>query len=60
MYSDLEEKVRMIYATDEIRQRITPIAEKYQLRRIYLFGSYARNEATDGSDIDDNNEKETC
>jgi predicted nucleotidyltransferase len=42
----------MIYTTDEIRQRITPIAEKYQLRRIYLFGSYARNEAGNDSDID--------
>lgn len=42
----------MIYTTDEIRQRIAPVAEKYQLRAVYLFGSYARNEATDDSDID--------
>ena len=42
----------MIYTTDEIRRRIAPIAEKYRLRHIYLFGSYARNEAKDDSDID--------
>jgi predicted nucleotidyltransferase len=42
----------MIYTTDEIRQKIIPIAEKYQLQRVYVFGSYARNEATDTSDVD--------
>ena len=42
----------MIYTTDELREKISPIAEKYQLRRVYVFGSYARNEATDTSDVD--------
>jgi len=28
-----------------------PVAEKYDLRAVYLFGSYARNEATESSDI---------
>ena len=42
----------MIYTTDELREKIIPIAEKYLLRRVYVFGSYARNEATDTSDID--------
>jgi len=42
----------MIYTTDEIREKIIPIAEKYQLRRVYVFGSYARNEATTTSDVD--------
>lgn len=42
----------MIYTIDEIKQRVTPVAEKYQLRSVYLFGSYARNEATDDSDVD--------
>ncbi|MGM9606129.1 MAG: nucleotidyltransferase family protein [Oscillospiraceae bacterium] len=31
---------------------IQPIAEKYQIPAIYLFGSYARGTATDESDID--------
>lgn len=42
----------MIYTTDEIKRRITPIAEKYRLNAVYLFGSYARNEATERSDVD--------
>lgn len=42
----------MIYTKDEIRRRIVPIAQKYQLQSVYLFGSYARNEATDSSDMD--------
>lgn len=42
----------MIYTLDEIRSRVKPVAEKYNLRAVYLFGSYARNEATENSDID--------
>ena len=42
----------MIYTMEEIKRRITPIAKKYDLRAIYVFGSYARNEATDNSDVD--------
>jgi len=42
----------MVYTTDEIKHKITPIADKYQLRAVYLFGSYARNEATKDSDVD--------
>ena len=37
---------------DEIRSRIEPIARKYHLNAVYLFGSYARNEATEESDVD--------
>ncbi|MBR4473661.1 MAG: nucleotidyltransferase domain-containing protein [Oscillospiraceae bacterium] len=42
----------MIYTMEEIRQRVIPIAEKYDLNAVYLFGSYARNEATEHSDVD--------
>ncbi len=42
----------MIYTLEELRQRIAPIARKYQIPAVYLFGSYARNEATDASDVD--------
>ena len=42
----------MIYSIEEIAARVTPIAEAYGLRSIYIFGSYARNEATEHSDID--------
>lgn len=40
------------YSIDEIRDIITPIAQKYGAERIFLFGSYARGEAGDGSDVD--------
>ncbi|MCD8006549.1 MAG: nucleotidyltransferase domain-containing protein [Oscillospiraceae bacterium] len=41
-----------IYTTKEIADRVRPVAEKYGADRVYLFGSYARNEATEDSDID--------
>ncbi|MBQ7638444.1 MAG: nucleotidyltransferase domain-containing protein [Clostridia bacterium] len=42
----------MIFTVDELRSKISPIAKKYGLREVYLFGSYARSEATDDSDVD--------
>lgn len=42
----------MIYTVEEIRRRITSVAVRYRLKAVYLFGSYARGEATDESDID--------
>ena len=41
-----------IYTIDEIRKKVQPIAEKYKLNKVSLFGSYARGEATAESDID--------
>ena len=40
------------YTIEEITRRITPIAQKYHLAAVYVFGSYARGEATAESDID--------
>ena len=42
----------MVFTVDELKTRISPIAQKNGLRAVYLFGSYARNEATDSSDVD--------
>lgn len=42
----------MVYSIEEIKKRVAPVASKYQLRAVYLFGSYARGEATEGSDVD--------
>ena len=36
----------------QIKERILPIANKYNIHDIYLFGSYARGEATNKSDVD--------
>ena len=40
------------YTVDEIKRRIAPVARKYRLAAVYLFGSYARGEATGESDVD--------
>ncbi|WP_449455643.1 nucleotidyltransferase family protein [Streptococcus suis] len=42
----------MVYTIEEIKEKVQPIAEKYHLSKVYLFGSYARNEADEESDID--------
>ena len=42
----------MIYAIDEIKSKVIPILEKYRIPAMYLFGSYARGEAKEESDID--------
>ena len=42
----------MVYTIAEIRTAVLPVAEKYGLKAVYLFGSYARGEATEDSDID--------
>lgn len=41
-----------IYTIDEIKSIVAPIAAAHEVDRIYLFGSYARGEATASSDID--------
>lgn len=41
-----------IYTIEEIRKKIKPIAEKYGIEKVWLFGSYARGEATEDSDVD--------
>lgn len=42
----------MIYSISDIQRLIAPIAKKYQIPAVYLFGSYARETATETSDID--------
>lgn len=42
----------MTYSIEELKQIITPIARKYNIPAIYLFGSYARGQANDNSDVD--------
>ncbi|SCI53955.1 Predicted nucleotidyltransferases [uncultured Blautia sp.] len=47
-----KEVVSVIYTQDQIRQMIAPIAEKYHLKAVFLFGSYARGDANESSDVD--------
>jgi len=42
----------VIYSIEELKERIAPVAQKYSIPAVYIFGSYARGEATDDSDVD--------
>ena len=41
-----------VYSIAEIKNIVSPIAAKHGVDRVYLFGSYARGEASPESDID--------
>lgn len=41
-----------VLSVDAIRLMILPVAQKFGLKKATLFGSYAREEATEDSDID--------
>lgn len=42
----------MIYTIEEIKDRSVPVARQYGIKRMNLFGSYARGDASKDSDID--------
>lgn len=42
----------MVYTIDELSRLIIPIAKKYEITTVFLFGSYACGNATDDSDVD--------
>lgn len=44
--------VNTVYTLDNIRDIVKPIADKYNVEAIYLFGSYARGDANENSDLD--------
>lgn len=41
-----------VYTIDEIKKIVSPLAKAYGVQRVFLFGSYARGEATPLSDLD--------
>ena len=43
---------RCIFTLEDIAKVVKPLAEKYHVKAIYLFGSYARGEADENSDVD--------
>ena len=45
-------KGNKVYTIEEIRQKAVPIAKKYGVKKLSLFGSYARGEADAQSDLD--------
>lgn len=40
------------YNIHQLRQVIAPVAKQFGVRRVYAYGSYGRNEATQNSDLD--------
>jgi hypothetical protein len=46
------EVTNMCYTLNEIREKTVHIAKAYGIQSLGVFGSYARNEATDESDVD--------
>ncbi|MDV5117873.1 nucleotidyltransferase family protein, partial [Streptococcus pasteurianus] len=42
----------MVYTIEQIQEKIIPLVERYNLPAVHLFGSYARGEADENSDID--------
>lgn len=40
------------YSVEDLKQIIEPIAQKYKVSRVYLFGSFARGDNHADSDID--------
>lgn len=41
-----------VYAVNEISSIVTPILVAFGVKRAWIFGSYARGDATENSDID--------
>jgi len=41
-----------VYSINEIKKRFEKVARKYEINEAYLFGSYARGDATKKSDVD--------
>ena len=37
---------------NDVNYIVKPLADKYKISEVYLFGSYARGDATDESDLD--------
>ena len=46
---DLESNVLTI---KQIKERIKPVMQKFNIKEVYLFGSYSRGEANNNSDVD--------
>ena len=42
----------MVFTIEDIKNRVIPIVIKYGINTFSLFGSYARGEATEDSDLD--------
>jgi len=44
--------LKKVLSIEEIIAAVKPLAEKYHIGEVYIFGSYARGEADENSDVD--------
>lgn len=44
--------IKMVFTVEDIQRRIIPIVMKYGINSISLFGSYAKGNANEDSDLD--------
>jgi len=47
-----ERNTKDVYDIEEIKRRLTPVFQRYGVRKAVLFGSYAKGEARPASDVD--------
>jgi len=52
MLMDMRRGTPPKHDVEEIKRLITPIVSRYDVDRVYVFGSYARGEADEVSDVD--------
>ena len=43
---------KQIFTIENITAKVKPLAQKYHVKEVYLFGSYARGDNSESSDID--------
>lgn len=43
---------KKVYTLNELKKMLKPVFLKYKIKKVYIFGSYARGEAREDSDID--------
>ena len=48
----MQDRTGSTYSLEELKRIIIPIVSRYDIDRVYLFGSYARGNAKERSDID--------
>jgi predicted nucleotidyltransferase len=51
-WEDYSDEAAILLTQEKIREVVRDVAPKYELKGGYLFGSYARGDATEGSDFD--------
>jgi len=48
----ISEVMSVVYTLEQIKEMIAPVALKYRIPTVYVFGSYAKGVATETSDVD--------